>query len=553
MWDAVSGTHDMGQQVQEGDYLGATQTMFETPLRIGSRTIVSFAGGYVIMKTGGCGALTALQKCILGMTALSDVADNISEKAGSAMGTWFYDKFQGRLDYRFDVWRNKRLACVSEKDGFAEEVCTFFPPLITEDINSRQYAKKELSPSPEARDPSEVRTRLKSIGRFLKSAPVPAADVLSAPGRVAYEVVKDKEAGRILVKMHDDTVGFLMDLAGTQGGSLGMTGKSGGLLLATKDTLMAVREMYGPLKDDPRARVQLTTKTILDITGGVGTGKLATLCVLGGVKTFGAVTLGCVGGALLAVIMRSDIPDKLGNVAGSYMFDEMREGFYRAKQGQELCIGKTYGFSENFCTMLALAADSAPSLIGLVTSTAIGPSDPSGLVADTAIDVGRSMFRLRDDMSPDSIPIGRPRGTANVDAGRGAHARPSSAHRVTAKDLNLHVRVDGNVSTTARSGDTAITVIGAVTENSGRVGGTHVTRIEGSVYNRGGLLEINPVRGCKVRRDGQCCVEIHRGRCVIDKYRLSKKKRKKRRCADSYRRSGSWCYEYSDRRHRVGR
>ena len=85
-------------------------------------------------------------------------------------------------------------------------------------------------------------------------------------------------------------------------------------------------------------------------------------------------------------------------------------------------------------------------------------------------------------------------------------------------------------------------------QGADEVGGTYVTDIGGSVINRGGVIEINPIgRSCEAVRNGQCCEKIDRGRCVID----IRKRSREKDCPSGYKRRGKYCYEYADRDHRL--
>ena len=540
------GAWKMSRQVQDGDYEEATRTAIRTALNVGVIVGVGALTTACIAGTFGVGT----PACIGGAVILGVAGSMAADRLGDVGGSFVYDKGGKYLDPVYDHARRDMESCVDRTDGFIESSCSLFsfakltnPSLLASDLAGKLARKHAASP--------ETRDRVESIGRFLERAAGSAASAATPPIRVAYGIVRDKEARRLFVDFYDDIVGALSNLAATQGGATGVTGRLGGLALATRGALLTVREMYGPLKDDARAKIQLATGSVLNIAGGAGAGKLTAICVLGGLKTFGVVTLACVGGALVTVVMTTDIPETLGDAAGSHVYDKGTRAYARYRHDKEFCVGRTDGFTENFCSLLALT-DPAARLIGFVASETALPPGTSGL-AGVAIDVVRSRLLERDDTPAGATRVGGLHRTDTVAAGPGAHGGSSTASRVTARDLNVHVKVGGEVTTTARSGDSAVTTIGGVAGSAGKVGGTYVTRVEGSVLNRGGRLEINPVKRCRVRRDGRCCVDIHRGRCVLDKYKLSKKKKKKkRRCATGYTRSGSWCYEYSDRRHAFG-
>ena len=124
----------------------------------------------------------------------------------------------------------------------------------------------------------------------------------------------------------------------------------------------------------------------------------------------------------------------------------------------------------------------------------------------------------------------------------------NTSPKVRASDLDVNVRVKGNVTTIAPSGTNTVTRIGSTGAGSGEVGGRYSTDIGGSVINQGGQLEINPIQGCAVRRNGVCCIEIHRTHCVLQKYTLRKNRYY---CAAGYERDGRVCYRYSDKEHSI--
>lgn len=96
------------------------------------------------------------------------------------------------------------------------------------------------------------------------------------------------------------------------------------------------------------------------------------------------------------------------------------------------------------------------------------------------------------------------------------------------------VSIGGEVNTIAGRGRDASTTIGVNSSVS----------VRGSVINQGGDLEIGGA--CAARRDGQCCIEIHRNYCVLVKVPTHKG-----HCPPRFERWGGLCYLYSDKRHSI--
>ena len=101
---------------------------------------------------------------------------------------------------------------------------------------------------------------------------------------------------------------------------------------------------------------------------------------------------------------------------------------------------------------------------------------------------------------------------------------------------NVSVGINGSVSTIAKSGG----------QTSTRIGVDKSVYVKGDVVNSGGDLAIGGA--CKARRDGQCCIEIHRRYCVLRKVPPDSKGR----CPPRFEHWGL-CYLYSDKKHRIGR
>lgn len=104
----------------------------------------------------------------------------------------------------------------------------------------------------------------------------------------------------------------------------------------------------------------------------------------------------------------------------------------------------------------------------------------------------------------------------------------------TSSGGNVNVNVGGSVNTISRGGANTSTNIGA--GKSAFVGG--------DVLNKGGDLSIGGA--CRARRDGQCCIDIHRNLCVLQMTPTHKGN-----CPPRFERSGGMCYLYSDKKHRL--
>jgi hypothetical protein len=129
-------------------------------------------------------------------------------------------------------------------------------------------------------------------------------------------------------------------------------------------------------------------------------------------------------------------------------------------------------------------------------------------------------------------------------------------------DVGVSVREDvltksgsGSAETfigTSTGSDIDVAVGGSVFTDGGR--GSATTRIGtgksafigGDVINRKGDLTIGGL--CVAKRNGKCCIEVHRQLCVIQKVPPDSKGN----CPPRFERYG-WCYLYSDKAHRIRR
>ena len=266
-------------------------------------------------------------------------------------------------------------------------------------------------------------------------------------------------------------------------------------------------------------------RTATSIGVGIGVGAACT-ALTAGLGAFACVVAGGVVGGIVG--------DFAANWAGDQLYGRGKKyidgAFDYARKDMTECVDKHDGFVERFCSLAPLAkwgvagvrfaVNPAGAVIDRVTKAVPdgSSSPPNAQVRSGGVQVGVSV----NDNSPD----------------------------VKANNLETHVRVRGDVITVAPSGSNAVTRIGSTGTGTGEVSGTYITDIDGTIYNKGGILEINPIQGCATRRNGQCCIEIHRSHCVISKYKRSKKSFN---CADGYDRDGRYCYLYSDRQHSISK
>lgn len=214
-----------------------------------------------------------------------------------------------------------------------------------------------------------------------------------------------------------------------------------------------------------------------------------------------------------------------------------------------------------------------------VTTTATGRSDAAATVgaasgggrADVSVDGGVTTISSDRASAVNEIGIGDGGGRANARVGGGANAiasgSGSASNRVgVANGGRVNARVGGSVNAIATGsgsasneigassgGSSSATVGGSVTSIGGG-GGNASTRIGvgasaavgGSVINKGGDLEIGT--SCAARRNGQCCVQIHRRLCALNVVPTYKGG-----CPPRYERWGGLCYLYSDKIHSIQR
>ena len=214
-----------------------------------------------------------------------------------------------------------------------------------------------------------------------------------------------------------------------------------------------------------------------------------------------------------------------------------------------------------------------------VSTTATGRSDAAATVgaasgggrADVSVGGGVTTSASGKASASNEIGIGDGGGRANARIDGGANAiasgSGSASNRVgVANGGRANARVGGSVNAigtgsgsasneigVSSGGSSSATVGGSVT-SIGSGGGNASTRIGvgssatvgGSVINKGGDLEIGA--SCAARRNGQCCVQIHRRLCA-----LSVVPTHKGRCPPRYERWGGLCYLYSDKIHSIQR
>jgi hypothetical protein len=309
----------------------------------------------------------------------------------------------------------------------------------------------------------------------------------------------------------------------------------------------------------------------LDVAGSYACGALATAAgatsTVGAPVVFGATFFACqyVAGKVADVtekVVESGIDKLLGtaNAAGAASGAGGAQPFGRRGNGP-VRIG-------NFNAIVNT---------GDVTNSAVG----SGARAETDIATARGGDGGNVDLRATT-------GTVTTTArGRNSQAYTSIG---SADGSSRSTTITGTVSTTARSGETASTEIGKVSGGgranvrtgdvvttgnasntigaadggdanvrtgdvvtSGKRGGASTnigsggSTAVGDVINSGGSLSIGG-GVCVGRRNGQCCIQFHRGYCttrIVPTY--------KGQCPPRYERWGGLCYLYSDKQHSVGR
>jgi hypothetical protein len=93
----------------------------------------------------------------------------------------------------------------------------------------------------------------------------------------------------------------------------------------------------------------------------------------------------------------------------------------------------------------------------------------------------------------------------------------------------------------------SVTTLGDRCDSTTNIGAGKSAYVGGDVVNLCGSLTIGGL--CVARRDGQCCIEIHRQLCVLHKVPPDNKGR----CPPRFERWGWMCYLYSDKRHSIQR
>ncbi len=101
---------------------------------------------------------------------------------------------------------------------------------------------------------------------------------------------------------------------------------------------------------------------------------------------------------------------------------------------------------------------------------------------------------------------------------------------------NVTAQVGGSVTTNANRGS-----------SSTRIGDGASAFVRGDVVTRNGDTSVGGA--CVARRNGACCVQVHRNLCVLNVLPPDNKGR----CPPRFERSGGLCYLYSDKEHRIER
>ena len=340
--------------------------------------------------------------------------------------------------------------------------------------------------------------------------------------------------------------------------------KWGNRLFAFVEVVKGVLDMTIQFRaGDYLAMIQTALKTGLKVLSILKSGWLANfLCLAAGAASFGAGAVVCIFFVSVIIIVLSDMVDDLvGDFGGKLIYEGGKSIIEIMKSVKTACVDRVDGFVEEFCTVTAVICftslslayrfcDIEASLIDpLPDSDSIPvPGGSGGGVPVPAVPLGRGA-PVGPGLGGDgdvSGPVVQP---PSITATPRTDGIPGESGEIRVRgDLDIHIRVDGSIVTEADSGGEAITRIGSTVQGADEVGGTYVTDIGGSVINRGGVIEINPIgRSCEAVRNGQCCEKIDRGRCVID----IRKRSREKDCPSGYKRRGKYCYEYADRDHRL--
>jgi hypothetical protein len=215
--------------------------------------------------------------------------------------------------------------------------------------------------------------------------------------------------------------------------------------------------------------------------------------------------------------------------------------------------------------LFGVIGGAAGAWAGRTFGTAVGDAVHVAFVNDTCVDARQGFGRascslIKRFLMKSPIPPSNAAGTVDetgssssgeITAG-GIRVAPSLAGggQVNAGNISTNVHIGGSVTTLAEPGQSASTRIGSTSGTTGsqEINGSYTTSIGGSIINQGGTLEINPIQSCSMRRNGQCCMEMHNGYCVISRITLAAMQM---RCPSNYEQFGRQCYLYSDKRHRV--
>lgn len=214
---------------------------------------------------------------------------------------------------------------------------------------------------------------------------------------------------------------------------------------------------------------------------------------------------------------------------------------------------------------------------GNVTTVAKDRAEATALIG-AASDGGQAVVTVRRDVTTtasgkakasNTLGVARNHGQATVAVGEGVTANASGSGKASnevgvADKGNVNVRISGSINALASGTGAAqnqigqssggnVNVYGGGSVNTlGSSGGSSSTKIgqgqsvylKGSVINKNGNLEIGGA--CAAQRNGQCCIEIHRLFCVLQKVPPHKGQ-----CPPRFEQSAGMCYLYSDKKHSI--
>ena len=549
------GLLETSKHVQAGDNEAATKRAAQTLADTGSHWATLKACGAVTAKAGALGAKVggavgiwfagwgaapgALIGGILGGAvagvscwyAASAAKERFLDPVAEAAADKIYDKGGKYIDGVLDHAKRDMDECVARTDGFAENFCTLAPvaelaQCARDPTECARNALGELSVSPQ------------DIRAFLEQAE-PAYNVVQEETRIYIDKCMDiaicKNSLPEDIGLNRETLNWTIE-------GIPEIGPYAGVVFDAEQ--MGYQWQAGEYRETYQSLIKLAlafpVNWVID--------KAASACA--------AVTLGaCLPASWIAPqLAQHYVTDPVGNAIGgliydgfNLLYDTIGTGVVKVAE----CVGRTDGFSEPSCTLVPITKGAAclafpagcEEILAFRAVPSLSLPAPDG---DGSMPVKPDVIGGPDPTVGGGIPVVVEPPVAPDFGGDADQIKVRGA-------LDIHVRVDGSVMTSAARGGEAVTRIGSTAPGDNDVrGGRYVTDIEGSVINRGGSLEINPIGGsCEAVRNGRCCERVDRGRCVID----VRKPSSDNDCRKGYKlrkRSGKYyCYKYADRDHRL--